>query len=433
MSKFIIGSSSIDTFHLTGSSYFTGSIYFSGSTTISGSALRIHGSASDGARSELVAANLSNGVGVANSWYTNDAGYPLQIVNRNRVDAANVVAIYSDWDTGNALAPAGIVHSFGWTEPGDTYQELASVRGGGFHVSGSEYVSSDIYAQGYQNVKFGNAPGGSSGSYGVGTDVKHMMDPFVVYATPANQFAGTAIEMVADINSASLHDEMRLVKIGWIDNSNIHTTSWIFKPYSIETGDDSTAEIMGSEADGGAAIGVILGSSASYATAGAKLVSVQNNGLERENIYHDGTKVFCETNYGSYLKETYFENLVSITGSLVNLYFTSDQVPAGASISGVGARVYSTFHTSSGCWWAVGMSGSTTGFTEYWGDRMSVNAGVTNETGSLKNGLSLTGSYLSEDTSICVSSSVLQANITSGATGSVRVVCFYRTLGALTG
>jgi hypothetical protein len=134
---------------------------------------------------------------------------------------------------------------------------------------------------------------------------------------------------------------------------------------------------------------------------------------------------YTNTNYGGYIKNTYFSELISISASNTynispNLYISLTQVPSGSSIQGVGARVVTEFQTSSAI--SIGLSSSAGGFISYWGSELSSSAGYTNITDGLTAGVV----YIASASSVCVSSSVLQGN--TPTTGTMRLECFYSTL-----
>lgn len=284
--------------------------------------------------------------------------------------------------------------------------------------TGSTYMSGNLHVQGYNTIVAGTTPIGSTGSYGIGTHTNHSSSPFVVYSNRTNGQGNDSIRVIANVGVATINANHSIMKIGYIDDRPQFTASWNITNSTIEAAESSSAELLGTVLDGASAIGTIVGSDNSYTTAGSKLLSIQNNTYERAYYDYDGSRTYGVTDFGGYLKDTYFSNLISISGS--TLYYSSTNVPAGASIMGVGARIITDFQTASVI--ALGISGSTTGFTEYWGNSMGYLAGVTNSTSSLKSG----NTYVSLNTPICVSSSVLQGNAIT--TGSIRIECFYRTI-----
>lgn len=190
------------------------------------------------------------------------------------------------------------------------------------------------------------------------------------------------------------------------------------------TSASSTSQLLGTSADGALSVGVILGSSASYSTAGSKLLSIRNNNVEKANVSYDGSLSYGISNYGSYINETRFSELVSITGS--NTFYTVNQVPAGAQLQAVAARVIDSFQTASV--FAVGISSSVwdaRSWSYFGGGTLSGTAGITNTTSSIAPEYI----YCATDTPIWISASVLQGN--APITGNMRVECYYKTVNPL--
>lgn len=295
------------------------------------------------------------------------------------------------------------------------------VTGSSVSITGSLYVSGNLTVQGYDVIRFGTTPTGLTSSYGIGT-INHTGSAFAIYSSRTNGAGNESLRFSANISGTVISDDHIICNIGWMNSGPNFTGSWYIKNRSIETAESSSAEIIGTLPDAASSIGVILGSSASYVAAGSKLLSIQNRGQEREAVYYDGTRYSGISNYGSYSKDTYYSDIISITGS--TLYSAHYDVPPGASIIGVGVRILSSFQTASVM--AVGINTSG-GFAEYWGNSMGYAAGVTNSTASLKT----TYLYCPTSSYVCISSSVLQGN-TTGATGSVRVECYYHVAGVPT-
>jgi hypothetical protein len=184
------------------------------------------------------------------------------------------------------------------------------------------------------------------------------------------------------------------------------------------SGPTGSASVLGTAADGGSAVGVVVGSSASYSTAGAKLLSIQNNSLERQYTDYSGSFVFNISNWGGYLQHTYFSELVTCaTGTL---WTTVNTIPAGALNLGVGLRVVDTFPTASKLYSGV-LSGSYT----KWAVGIDSNSTVTNLTSSMGAGIE----FYQSNQAITISSSVGQRqSLSTTVTGSVRVEARYITL-----
>lgn len=124
---------------------------------------------------------------------------------------------------------------------GGAYASPLYIQQGGIYISGAVGTTSSVYCDidGAGNVGYSASTGRYANAY---------------LTTSLNLANGTAILTTTDLTFSAA----------------------------------TTAVITGSEADGGTAIGVKLNTSATYSTAGAKLLSVQNNGTEKGYLDKDG-------------------------------------------------------------------------------------------------------------------------------------------------
>lgn len=184
------------------------------------------------------------------------------------------------------------------------------------------------------------------------------------------------------------------------------------------SGPTGSASVLGTAPDGGSAVGVIVGSSASYSTSGAKLLSVQNGGFERAYTDYSGSHTFNVSNWGGYLRYNYFSELVTCaTGTL---WTTTNVIPDGALNLGVGLRVIDTFPTASKLYLGI-LSSSY----NKWAVGVDSNSTVTNSTSSMAAGIE----FYSGNQAVTLSSSVgQQQSLTTTVTGSVRIEARYITL-----
>jgi hypothetical protein len=297
-------------------------------------------------------------------------------------------------------------------------------------LTGSNVIFADdgpyLYLSGSNQMMMGLPLSGSTGSWGIGTGYMAPTGSFVIYSSEMEGANRVAVRILSNPMKTTIDPDMIITQFGWLMSGSSGcevSASWNLKVDSFEATELSAAEVVGTEVDGASSIGAILGTSASYVTAGSKLVSVMNNATEREFIDYAGQKTYGISDYGSSISDYYFTELISITGSLINLYPTVNQVPAGALIQGVSVRVRNTFPTASV--FACGLSGSWND----WGASISGVQTVTNSTSSLSAGWK----FVSVNSPIFLSCSVMQANVSpSSNSGSVRVECRYRTLNPLT-
>jgi hypothetical protein len=256
-----------------------------------------------------------------------------------------------------------------------------------------------------------------TGSVAVGTS--DVSSSLVIYSNVVSDPLSCSIYNVANVNKDTIDANHTITRFGWENTTQTLSSSWNVKAFSFESAYSASAEMLGTSPDGASSIGCIVGSSASYVTAGAKLFSVQNAGVERASIDYLGNRTFGVSDYGSSYSDLYWVELVSISGSVNGIYSTTNYVPAGASIWGVNTRTRATFPTASV--FACGLTGSWND----WGWGISGVAGATNATSSMMAGWKFCGA----NTNIYLSSSVMQSN--AAVSGSVRVECRYRVLNPL--
>lgn len=188
----------------------------------------------------------------------------------------------------------------------------------------------------------------------------------------------------------------------------------------IEWQDSGSAEILGTDPDGGSAIGSVIGSSVALSTAGAKLVSEQNNSVEKAYTDKDGQKTFCISPNNGATNEYYFTEIISIDSSSGNLYSSANNFPAGCQSYAVGCRVLTNFATASQFY--LGISQSVGGFSTKWGSYINGTAGTTNSTSSMESGWI----YYAAAAPIYVSASVRQGDLVTS--GAIRIEGRYRTV-----
>lgn len=190
------------------------------------------------------------------------------------------------------------------------------------------------------------------------------------------------------------------------------------------TGSTGISEIYGTDADGSNAIGVRLGSSNTYSTAGSKLLSVLNNGTEKSYVDYTGQIGCCYSPNGGKTEFKYAtENLTLVSGAGTT---SSLMIPAGALVYAVAVYVTADFPISGATYpmastFAVGTSTTT----NVWGYGIPTTAGSTNATSSTMAGFT----YFGTNSGVVIRPAIYNSDL---ETGSVRIEARYLSVTAPT-
>jgi len=237
-----------------------------------------------------------------------------------------------------------------------------------------------------------------------------------LYGTKESSASGSAVHIMAALDADVIDSDYAILLTGWLNRSGVVSPAWLHKEHEIESYESASAEILGTDPDGAAAIGTIVGSNVEYTSDGARLLSIQNSGDEKGYTDLYGQNVFCVSKNGGATREGYFSDYVS-AGSGSAWTYSTNQIPAGAMVYATTVYFIESWQTGSECW--VGVSASA-GFTEYWAGSVHPSASVNNLTSSQKSGWT----HFASAAPVAISSSVWQGAATT--TGSVRIECRYR-------
>lgn len=344
--------------------------------------------------------NRSTGLGTTAHDYLFGVDRIYAIINAGRADSASNVVIASVYDVNAASitnAATMRIHSFGWTTNADAYTELSYMRADGAIVCASGSLSMGIQ------------PAGVSTDFGVATTA--ATDTLSLWSIRTNGSGNISHAIVADVNNATLHADHKVLSIGWVNNADSYTELFAFKDgqivYSNVTGG---MEFWSDEADGGSAVAFTVGSTNSWTTAGAKLLSVVNTdpaGYERFYVGYNGDVCVNKGNNAQCL------NIKSLTESLTIAAAATttavNQIPQYAIVLAVSVRVTTVIPTATD--FSVGISGDATRY----GSTINVAAGTTNP------GTQDAARYYNTATSIIITPQASPA----AATGVVRLTIHY--------
>lgn len=278
----------------------------------------------------------------------------------------------------------------------------------------TEVIYFDAYGSGHfvdgYEVVVGALPAGVSSDYGIWT--AHGNRILGLWGSRSDGDGNVSVDIVADVNNPTINLGHKINRWGWVDNVDSFHETWYMTPYTLEHADATVAIILGTEADGAAAIGVIAGSDESYTTNGAKLLSIVNDTTERAFIDLYGEFGWGITDNGGLANERVLTELVTIAAA-ANTSSTI-QIPAGAIVHGVTCYVVTIIPTAAT--FDLGYAGDVNA----WANAIAVAAGTDNETEAQTNG----DIYFAANTAILITPNLQPA----AATGEVRICIYYRQL-----
>ena len=200
--------------------------------------------------------------------------------------------------------------------------------------------------------------------------ISHNTDNTLVVVSQRTSGSGNvSIAFVADIEEAVIDLDHEIVDIGYYDNTGTYQGSWKFKDASFESVDDSVAELLGTEADGGVAVGTRVGAVEDYTTVGAKLLSVVNNTTEeRAYIDYQGELGIHRVGHGQEFSFSLLEDLVTIDAAAYT--DSAIQIPSGCQVWAVSEAVLTSIPGSNSM--QVGVDGDT----DRYGNGLATGAGA---------------------------------------------------------
>jgi hypothetical protein len=265
----------------------------------------------------------------------------LAFVNQGTTDAADAVVAATVYDRNAAAitnADTMRIHSFGWTNNADAYTELLAVRADGDLMWGSDgggdigaaaagrpaniYCTTQLRSSG-SVIATNNIESTSGYAYARGAGMVGQLDLATGLGTTENFFTGSdyplaiinrnrtdgadnvCIASVYDRGAAAITNAstMRLHSFGWTDNTNTYNELAYFTcDGALVFTDTNTATVTSDITDGAGAIAHKLDTSNALSTAGVKLLSIQNQGVEKLYIDIDGDLVTdTEVNAAQYI------------------------------------------------------------------------------------------------------------------------------------
>lgn len=224
--------------------------------------------------------------------------------------------------------------------------------------------------------------------------------------------AGVNAQVLADINEAAINADHVVLLLRWRDNVDAETDLFTFKDSEMEIVSAAQAAVLGTSADGAAAVGVQIGAENDFTTDGARLVEFVNNETEvRGFVDLNGDLGINMLDNGQQLTIETLTELTTIAAAATTS--TAIQIPQYAVVLAVSVRVVTVIPTITD--FDVGVAGAATRY----GQTINPAAGTT-----FPGTTDAAVRYYNAATSILLT---MNGGPPAAATGQVRVtIHFYR-------
>lgn len=275
----------------------------------------------------------------------------------------------------------------------------------------SKYISSTTL----DGIKVGLPPSGIPSDHGIAN--LNTGESLSLWSTRSSGSGNVSISAVADVNNATINSGHKAFQIGWVNNTDTFTELFSFKDSELQMNSVASAQILSTETDGASVTAVTLGSSSSYTTIGAKLLSIVNAspaGYERMFVDYSGDVTLGIGNNSQTLGIKSLSELYTVPASADG--YSTIQLPTNTLIIGVSYRVTTVIPTATT--FSVGIALNKTKY----GTGISTAAGTTNV--SLSNSIH----YNTSATSLLITPSATPG----AATGVIRLTLRYIDMAAAT-
>lgn len=181
---------------------------------------------------------------------------------------------------------------------------------------------------------------------------------------------GVNAQVIADINAAAINADHVVLMLRWRDNADVDTDLFYFKDSEMEIVSAAQAQVLGTSADGAAAVGAQIGAENDFTTDGARVVEfVDNSTTVKGYVDLNGDLGINMLDNG---QEVRFDSLTELT--TIAAAATTDtviQIPAHCLVYAVSVRVTTVIPTAAD--FDVGVVGAT----DRYGNDILVAAGTT--------------------------------------------------------
>lgn len=354
----------------------------------------------------LTGIDMAVGFNATGLRYNGD--YTLTFNNLGKTDAASGVVIASVYDRNAASitnASTMRIHSFGWTNNSDVYNELAYVRADGAIVGASG------------SLLLGIMPTGLSNDFGIST--VNTTDTLSIWGTRANGPSNVSVAVIADVNAAAINSSHKAFQVGWVNDSDAFTELMSVSDGALQLTSAASAKVLSTEVDNPSVVAVTVGTENVFTlpviasglhAPRATLLSVVNGSPGNEKFAVDVTGNTC-MNEGENGQSACFKSLSELLTITTGTSYTDTAaaiIPSGCICYAVSTKPISPI--LSGITYDVGVSGATTRY----GTKLSA------ATGTSWRGTDDGPRFYGADAPVRITPSV-----TLGATGTTRVTIHY--------
>lgn len=239
--------------------------------------------------------------------------------------------------------------------------------------------------------------------------IDYLIAPLTKY--PVDIEESDVVNIAVPVETEALDPAKEIFKVHWLNDNNDAYGVWYLKQREFGFDEYGRAEILGDEDDGASSVGTIVGTSVDFTVEGSTLLKVQNNGIDKMEIYHNGGINTCISDTGGFWKYYPIEELVTILDAATTE--TLIEIPAGTEAI-IGCRVITVIPGATT--FSIGYAADDTA----WGASISTAVGSTNKSVAQINGFT----YFVNDTAILITPD----SVPSAATGEIRIFGIYREL-----
>ena len=129
-------------------------------------------------------------------------------------------------------------------------------------VMSTNVTASGVVVADGATLQLGTLPTGVSIARGLQT--KSVDNELALWGIRTDGALANSVSIMADVNKASIDDEMHIARFGWVNDSNVVTDSFYVKDGGFEFPTAGSVELLSSEADNPGVIAVTLGTDSTF-------------------------------------------------------------------------------------------------------------------------------------------------------------------------
>jgi len=129
-------------------------------------------------------------------------------------------------------------------------------------VMSTNVTASGIVTADGATLQLGTLPTGVSIARGLQT--KSVDNELALWGIRTDGAQANAVSIIADVNKATINDEMHIARFAWVNDSNVVTDSFYVKDGAFEFPTTGSVELLSTEADDPGVVAVTLGTDSTY-------------------------------------------------------------------------------------------------------------------------------------------------------------------------